>query len=247
MQFQEYGKASNEDCVLRPSEVYIGRTQILSHDSDNSKCTAISPQFSNARIRSFWRLSCFELPVGCDSILGLESEDPGWFPLSASQSADTILVEPDLKGTLQTPDTVSTGDAFEVRTGVENQTAQLVAVPTGNAALWKFGIYDGDELVPVKGAMLLCATVVTEHTIEPGENTRSRDLRAGRSSNEDQPIDPGTYTARLTLDWKINGTTVEGHARNHDCLSRGLIPVGEVDDDGTGDEAKDWHLHRCSL
>lgn len=29
------------------------------------------------------------------------------------------------------------------------------------------------------------------------------------ASNENQPIAPGTYTARLTLDWKINGTTVE--------------------------------------
>ncbi len=69
--------------------------------------------------------------------------------------------------------------------------------------MYRFGVYEGDEAVPVKGSMRLCATV------EPGESTGSHDQRAVRSSEKEPPIAPGSYTTRLRLNWRIDDTAVK--------------------------------------
>lgn len=146
--------------------------------------------------------------VGCDTF-NLNDGGPTRSEPYPLQRADSTTVKPGLTAMLQTPDTVALGDAFDLRTRVGNQTGKPITVTTGNAAFWTIGIYDGDEVVPVEGTMLAYATVLTGHTIDPGATLITIDLQAVRSSEKEPLIDPGTYTARLTLDWKINGTTVE--------------------------------------
>lgn len=80
---------------------------------------------------------------------------------------------------------------------------------SGNTALYDFGFYDGDDVVPVEGSMRFCAAVQTEIPVEPGESTGTYDLQAVRSSNEEQPIAPGTYTTRLALNWRVHNTVVQ--------------------------------------
>lgn len=144
------------------------------------------------------------LLVGCDATSGIVPDDQPP-PLSAS---DSTVIGSDIQVALRAPDTVTTGEAFELRTQLDNQSGKTVQVTTGSAALYDFGIYDEQEVVPVKGSLLYCATVVTDHNIAPGTTSRSIDLRAVQSSNE-APIAPGTYAARLTLNWEIGGTRVK--------------------------------------
>ena len=147
------------------------------------------------------------LLVGCDALPGTDPTDPP--PDYPFEHSDQTTVDPGIDVTLQVPDTVSTGDPFKIATRIDNKSGGMVTVTTGNVALWDVGIYDGDEPVPVKGSMLMYATVVTDHNIDPGATSSTTDLQAVHSSNDDQPIAPGTYTTRLTLNWRIGDTTVK--------------------------------------
>jgi hypothetical protein len=118
-------------------------------------------------------------------------------------------VEPGIDVTLRVPDTVVTGEPFDIRTRLDNHSGRAVTATTGSVALWEIGVYDDGEAVPVEGAMQFSATVVTDHRIDPGASTSSTDLWAVRSSSEGQPIAPGAYTARLTLNWQINDINVK--------------------------------------
>lgn len=143
--------------------------------------------------------------VGCDAVSGGDTDPSGPYPL---QSADTITVEPGIAVAVQTPDTVTLGDAFPLRARLDNQTSGTVAATTGNAALWEFGVYDGEERLPVKGSMRLYVTVVTEHDIPPGATGSTVDLRAARASDAEPPLGPGTYTARVWVNWQIAGAAI---------------------------------------
>ncbi len=146
------------------------------------------------------------LLVGCDPIPGVGEQDRVSTEPYALTAADSTTVGPGIQVTLRAPDTVDLGDPFRVQTRTDNQTDQTVPVVSGCPAMYRFGVYDGDEGVPVKGSMRACAAVQTEISVEPGESTGGYDLRAVRSSEKERPLAPGSYTTRLRLNWRIDGT-----------------------------------------
>ena len=75
--------------------------------------------------------------------------------------------------------------------------------------MYRFGIYEGDESVPVEGAGRLCATVQTEISVTPGVQTNRYDLRAARAPDDAAPIPPGAYAARAALSWRIDGAAAK--------------------------------------
>jgi len=147
------------------------------------------------------------LLVGCDAF---DPDGPppnsGPYPLRA---VDSTVVGPGLQITLRTPDTVALGDSFRMQLRTENLSEHPVSVVSGSACMYRFGIYDGDETVPVEGAGRLCAAVQTEISVMPGVRTRRYDLRAARASSDATPVSPGAYAARVALSWRIDGTAVK--------------------------------------
>ena len=149
------------------------------------------------------------LLVGCDALTGLGGGDSAPNDPYALTAADSTTVEPSVKVTLQTPDTVALGDAFGVQAHLHNQSGDTVSVVTGTPALYDFGVYDGAKAVPVKGTLRLIAQVQTEHDISPTEHVQAFELRAVRASDAEDPIAPGSYSAQLALNWTIEGTRVQ--------------------------------------
>lgn len=147
------------------------------------------------------------LLVGCDVFdLNKSSENADSYPL---RMGDSTEVEPGLEIELLTPDTVALGDPFRMEIRTNNLTGHSVSVVSGSACMYRFGLYHDDEAVPVEGAGRLCATVQTEISVPPGDRVKRYDLRAVRASNHEAPISSGAYTARVMLNWRIEGTAVK--------------------------------------
>ncbi len=147
------------------------------------------------------------LLVGCDAF-GLDGPPPNSEP-HPLRTADSTVVGPGLQITLRTPDTVALGDSFRMQLQTENPTGHPVSVISGSACMYRFGIYEGDETVPVEGAGRVCAAVQTEISVMPGVRTRRYDLQAARASSNAAPVSPGAYAARAALSWRIDGAAVK--------------------------------------
>lgn len=149
------------------------------------------------------------LLVGCDALPGVDGTDRVPSEPYALTAADSATVGPGIEVTLRVPDTVALGDLFRIQTRTDNRTGHMITVVSGCPKMYRFGVYDGDEVVPVKGSMRACAAVQTEIPVEPGESTESYDLRAVRSSEQEPPLAPGSYTTRLRLNWRIDGVVTK--------------------------------------
>ncbi|PEN05976.1 hypothetical protein CRI93_10860 [Longimonas halophila] len=146
------------------------------------------------------------LITGCDTLIGSggagnadELPIPGNATRVSINELDVYLV---------TPDTVSVGEAFEVRVLVENQTRRNVVVQTSSGCLVVPSVFEaGGERVPFRGSGIVCTAAVTNHDIPSGETIeRTFDVQAAlRTEEEDVPASPGTYEVRADLDWGIQG------------------------------------------
>ncbi|WP_263818719.1 hypothetical protein [Salinibacter sp.] len=75
--------------------------------------------------------------------------------------------------------------------------------------MYRFGIYEGDETVPVEGAGRICAAVQTEVSVVAGVRTRRCDLQAARTSSNAASVSPGAYAVRAALSLRIDGVAVK--------------------------------------
>lgn len=150
------------------------------------------------------------LLAGCDAFPRLNddtSSPPAPYALTA---ADSTTIDPGIKVSLRTPDTVALGDPFRVQIRTDNQQDDTVRIVTGTPALYDFGVHDGSDPLPLKGTNTLITQVETEQDVPPTELVREPQLRAARFSDKEAPISPGSYTNRLVLNWTIDG----GRARD---------------------------------
>lgn len=143
---------------------------------------------------------------GCDTLIGSGGAGDADGPLIPSDTASVSINELDVH--LVTPDTVSVGEAFEIRILVQNQTRRDVVVQTGSGCLTVPGVFEiGGERVPFRGTGIFCTAAITNHDIPSGETIeRTFDVQATlRTEEEDVPASPGTYEVRTELDWGIQG------------------------------------------
>lgn len=148
----------------------------------------------------------FGLLTGCDSFPGVEQDDA---EIDLSNATSTTVNG--LGVHLFAPDTVAVADSFAVQVAVSNPSNRDRTVTTPSACLVRPSVFSATERVPLKGSMLLCAAAITTHHIPAGELVKRRfDLQAVLDTSEGElPASPGPYTVRATLNWTLDGRSIE--------------------------------------
>jgi hypothetical protein len=173
---------------------------------------------SNLRIVGVRLLVFFGLSVtlllGCEMPFGIGSDDGGDAP--GPEVRDQVEIEPGLVARLYAPERVATGDSFQVRFATENTSTVPIQVKTGACWGQPAAFVDGEQ-VPLVGSFQACTMQLVSRTL-PGNDTRERTFylkalqnASNGSSEVEGPAEPGTYTLRTTLDWRVNGREVKKH------------------------------------
>lgn len=147
--------------------------------------------------------------VGCDGVSTVETDDPNERPLPEAKTRLTI--DPGLEAGLSGPDTVEAADSFAVQVAIKNNADRSLVVQTPNSCLVRPAVYADGERVLMEGSNIGCLTAVTQHEFDARETrTRTFDMQAVREGEEDkEPVSPGYYSIRVSLDWKIDEKTIE--------------------------------------
>jgi len=181
------------------------RMQILQPTSDL--------RIIEARLLVLFGLS-MTLFLGCEMPFGIGSDDGGDAP--DPEVRDQVEIEPGLVARLYAPEQVATGDSFQVRFTNTNTATVPIQLETGACWGQPTAFLDGEQ-VPLVGSFQACTMQLVSRTL-PGNDTRERSfdlkalLNASNGSPEvEAPAEPGTYTLRTTLDWRVNGQEVKKH------------------------------------
>jgi hypothetical protein len=179
------------------------RMQILQPTSDL--------RITGARLLVLFGLS-MTLLVGCELPFGMGSDDGD--SAHRLQLRDQVEIEPGLVASLYAPEQVATGDSFQVRFAIENTATVPIQLETGACWGQPAAFVEGEQ-VPLVGSFQACTMQLVSRTL-PGNDTRERtfDLKALQNASNgspevEGPAEPGTYTLRTTLDWRVNGREVK--------------------------------------